>query len=203
MSMSLCFRLCVCVCMKLAQINHSTPNLITWNIWGNAVYKGLFGGGFQIGPSSDQRPQIWDEYLSSADMFRDNQAWSDNPPFGEAQQQELHVLTDSRPSRAWSCRYMIWCQKKSPHNKPRGGWVESEKIKKDGGEDHRQLNPVVLKDGGQRCCRLRSARPDPLRKVYDEERLKSCSCTHWGNCEDDMCINCVPLIMAAVSSSST
>lgn len=98
---------------------------------------------------------------------------------------------------------MIWCQKKSPHNKPRGGWVESGKIKKDGGEDHRQLNPVVLKDGGQRCRRLRNARPDPLRKVYAEERLKSCSCTHWGNREDGMCINCVPLIMAAVSSSST
>ncbi|KAI7803326.1 hypothetical protein IRJ41_005495 [Triplophysa rosa] len=38
-------------------------------------------------------------------------------------------------------------------------------------EDHRQLNQIVLKDGGRACCRLHNARPDPLRDIQDSLHL--------------------------------
>lgn len=66
-------------------------------------------------------------------MSRNNQAWSEDPSLGEAQQQELHVLVDSRPS---TCRshHMIFKRRPLKTNRERGlGGKQEDKERWRGG----------------------------------------------------------------------
>ena len=77
----------------------------------------------------------------------------------------LRVRATLLPGGPRACRYggLMSVRKDEPPQQTQRGLAhrEEQRKKEDKGKNHRQMNSVVIKDGGRAYCRLRSARCDP------------------------------------------